>query len=60
MDRPKRRPICDKPYVHNQEDTYLTLDVLADILEEISAEAGKTFAHVRQCEFLFEPTSNNS
>ena len=34
---------CDKPYVYNQEDTYLTLDVLATILEQLSEEAGKVF-----------------
>ena len=27
---------CDKPYVHNEKDTYLTLDVLTAILETLS------------------------
>ena len=30
------------PYVKNEKDTYLTLDVLADILKELS-DSGKSF-----------------
>lgn len=37
---PKRVPKCDKPYVHNDKDTYLTLGVLADILEVLSDKSG--------------------
>ena len=29
--------------MYNQEETYLTLEVLATILEQLSAEAGKVF-----------------
>ena len=61
MDRRKRRPTCDKPYVHNEEDTYLTLEVLADILEEISAEAGKSAPRSNVCGCAsFVRASNNS
>ena len=35
----------EKPYVNNEDGTYLTLDVLAAILEELS-ESGKGF-HLR-------------
>ena len=31
-----------EPYVDNEEDTYLTLDVLAVILEKLSAQSGKS------------------
>ena len=30
-----------EPYVHNEEDIYLKLEVLAAILEQLSAESGK-------------------
>ena len=30
-----------EPYVDNEEDTYLSLDVLAVILEKLSAQSGK-------------------
>ena len=34
-------PDFDKPYVRNKEDNYFTLEVLAAILEKLSAESGK-------------------
>ena len=34
-------PKCEKPYVHNEKDTYLKLGVLADILEVLSDKSGK-------------------
>ena len=41
MERPNVFPKSDKPYTNNEEDTYLTLEILADILETLS-ESGKS------------------
>ncbi len=35
----------DKPYVNNEDDTYLTLEVLAAILEALS-ESGKCIYYI--------------
>ena len=38
----ERPQIVLKPYVNNKEDTYLTLAILADILDRLS-ESGRVF-----------------
>ncbi len=45
IERSKITPMSDKPYVNNEHDTYLTLELLAAILEALS-RSGKNI-HLR-------------
>ena len=40
-DKPIFSPTFAELYVHNEEDTYVTLEVLAAILEKLSEGSGK-------------------